>query len=206
MRVDAIGLRDAREYFKRFPDIANSAARMAINDVANRGALALARREMMTQINFSASYLRGDRLGVVKRASNNDLSAVIRARKRATSLARFAAPGQPIGQNKATAGVRVRVKSGRSSTLRGAWLVRLRRGASVSEDNFNVGLALRLKPGDSVPGKTGVHKSWLIKDQVALLYGPSVDQVFRDVSADISEPVADMVGSEFFRQFARLSR
>lgn len=206
MRVDAIGLDGALQYFKQVPEIATQAARMAINDVANRGALSLARKEMMLQINFDASYLRGDRLGVVKTATNADLSAVIRARTRATSLARFATPGQPIGQNRAVGGVRVRVKKGGSSTLRSAWLVRLRSGKSLTDDNFNVGLALRIKPGESVPGKKSVHKAWLVPGQVALLYGPSVDQVFRDVSGDIAAPVADMVTAEFFRQFSRLSQ
>lgn len=206
MRVDSVGLEKAIEYFKRAPDIATTAARIAINDVASRGALSLARREISMQINFDPSYLKGDRLGVVKKASNADLSAVIRARQRATSLARFAAPGQPLGQNRAVGGVRVRVKKGQSSVMRSAWLVRLRSGKSLTDDNFNVGLAMRLKPGESIPGKKSVHKAWLIPNEVALLYGPSVDQVFRDVAGDIADPVADMVSSEFFRNFIRLSK
>jgi len=206
MRVDSVGLEKAIEYFKRAPDIATTAARIAINDVASRGALSLARREISMQINFDPSYSKGDRLGVVKKASNADLSAVIRARQRATSLARFAAPGQPLGQNRAVGGVRVRVKKGQSSVMRSAWLVRLRSGKSLTDDNFNVGLAMRLKPGESIPGKKSVHKAWLIPNEVALLYGPSVDQVFRDVAGDIADPVADMVSSEFYRNFIRLSK
>lgn len=206
MRVDSVGLEKAIEYFKRAPDIATTAARIAINDVASRGALSLARREISMQINFDPSYLKGDRLGVVKKASNADLSAVIRARQRATSLARFAAPGQPLGQNRAVGGVRVRVKKGQSSVMRSAWLVRLRSGKSLTDDNFNVGLAMRLKPGESIPGKKSVHKAWLIPNEVALLYGPSVDQVFRDVAGDIADPVADMVSGEFYRNFIRLSK
>ena len=206
MRVDSVGLEKAIEYFKRAPDIATTAARIAINDVASRGALSLARREISMQINFDPSYLKGDRLGVVKKASNADLSAVIRARQRATSLARFAAPGQPLGQNRAVGGVRVRVKKGQSSVMRSAWLVRLRSGKSLTDDNFNVGLAMRLKPGESIPGKKSVHKAWLIPNEVALLYGPSVDQVFRDVAGDIADSVADMVSSEFYRNFIRLSK
>jgi hypothetical protein len=83
--------------------------------------------------------------------------------------------------------------------------VRLRKGASLTQDNYNVGLAVRLKPGERLSNKTAAHKSWLIPDSVALLYGPSVDQIFRDVAGDISEPVAALVADQFFRQFARLA-
>jgi hypothetical protein len=37
-----------------------------------------------------------------------------------------------------------------------------------------------------------------------LLYGPSVDQVFRTVAVDISPPLLDNLQSEFLRQFQRL--
>jgi hypothetical protein len=40
---------------------------------------------------------------------------------------------------------------------------------------------------------------------VFLLYAPSVDQVFRSVAETETPAVLDMMGNEFFRQFARLS-
>jgi hypothetical protein len=40
---------------------------------------------------------------------------------------------------------------------------------------------------------------------VLLLYAPSVDQVFRTVGETETPAVLDMMGNEFFRQFARLS-
>jgi hypothetical protein len=39
---------------------------------------------------------------------------------------------------------------------------------------------------------------------VALLYGPSVDQVFRTVAVDISQPLLVHLENEFLRQFIRL--
>jgi len=129
---------------------------------------------------------------------------VILARKRATSLARFAAPGTPLGLRKGSS-VTVQVKRGSRTVLRNAWLVRLRRGASMSEDNFNVGLAVRLKPGESLGNKKSAHKSWLIPNQVALLYGPSVNQVFDDVAESQGPEILNLVATEFFRQFDRLA-
>jgi hypothetical protein len=45
---------------------------------------------------------------------------------------------------------------------------------------------VRLKPGEqAVMGKKTTHQSWLVPGRVALLYGPSVDQVFRQVADDV---------------------
>ena len=51
----------------------------------------------------------------------------------------------------------------------------------------------------------GSLSGWTL-GEVALLYGPSVDQVFRDVSEDIAGPVGNMVATEFFRQLTRFTR
>ena len=199
------GLDEFADLMAKFPEASVTAQRMAINQVAQRGALNLARDAILGEINFPKDYLKGDRLKVSKLATDNSLEAVITARKRATSLARFAAPGTPLGSN-ARRGVRVQVKTaGGSILLRRAWLVRLRQGASLTEDAYNVGLAVRVRPGESIIGKRTVHKSWLVKDAVALLYGPSVDQVFREVADQIAPRVAQMTAAEFQRQFARLT-
>jgi hypothetical protein len=200
--VDVFALDDAIDYFTRVPEVSARAARLALNGVAKRGGMRLARDAILDQIAFPKDYLTGDRLAVTQFATEKSLETVISARKRATSLARFA-QGQPIG-SKAKLGVRVTVGKGNATVLRDAWLVRLRKGASMSEDNYNVGLAVRLKPGERLSNKVSAHKSWLIPNAVALLYGPSVDQVFRDVAGDIAKPVADLVAAEFFRQFDRL--
>ncbi len=202
----ADSLLDAIRYFERFPEVTEKAAQLAINDVTRRGALKLARDEIMGEIAFDKSYLTGDRLGVTKFAKKGDLEAVITGRKRATSVARFAAKGTPVGTGpKVKMGVRVQVGRGKTTVLRSAWLVRLNKGASMTEDQYNVGLAVRLKPGESLENKHSTHKSWLVPGSVALLYGPSVDQVFATVSQQIADPVGDMVAKEFLRQFARLA-
>ena len=89
--------------------------------------------------------------------------------------------------------------------LKNAWLERLNKGASLTEDNYNVGLAVRLKPGERLLNKRATHKSWLVKDKVALLYGPSVDQVFSSVADDVIPEMGELMSTEFFRQFARLT-
>lgn len=186
---------DAVEFFQRLPDVAGKAATMAINQVATRGGLKLARSGILDEIAFPKDYLSGDRLRVSQKATTANPEAVIAARERPTSLARFAAAGTTLG-SRARIGVRVQVKKGKSVTLKTAWLVRLNSG--------NIGLAVRVKPGQQIANKTGATR-WLVPDRVALLYGPSVDQVFRSVSEKIAAPVGRMVGEEFLRQFTRLS-
>lgn len=198
------GLADAGDFFKRMPQVNAKAARIAINQVAQRGGLDLARTSILDEIAFPKGYLNDDRLGVTKLATDARLEAVITGRKRATSLARFAAPGTPLGRGLGN-GVRVQVKNGSSTVLRRAWLVRLRAGASLTEDKFNVGLALRVNPGEKVGGKYSAHQSWLVPGVIALLYAPSVDQIFRDVADDIAPRVGEMTAAEFLRQFTRLA-
>lgn len=202
------GIFDAEIYFRTAPDRTKRAMRLAINQVTQRKALPLITRQMYQQIGFPKGYLSGDRLAITRYATENNLEAVITGRKRATSLARFASPGTPIG-SRANTGVSVTVKTGSGSTmLKRAWLVRLRKGTSLTEDNFNVGLAVRVNKGDSIIGKHSAHQAWLNPQHtVALLYGPSVDQVFSGVIGEqtTSDQVLAALAEEFFRQFTRLS-
>lgn len=197
IQIDALA--EAIDYFKVLPEKSSKAASMAINKVANRTGMTTARDEILKEIAFPKDYLQGDRLRVSRNATPDNLEAVIAARQRATSLARFARGGV-IGR----AGVSVEVGRGSSTLLRQAWLVRLKKGASLTQDNYNVGLAVRIKPGDELRNKKYEHQSWLIPGVVALLYGPSVDQVFRDVADKISPKIMDQVEAEFFRNFARM--
>lgn len=197
----AESLLDIIDFYKRLDKDVDRAAQLAINTIANRGGLNLIRNDMLKEIAFPKDYLTGDRLGVTQLAKPGNLEAVIRARKRATSLARFA-PGQPLG-SKAKLGVRVTVGKGGTTVLRQAWLVRLQKGASLTEDNFNVGLAVRVKPGESIQNKKSTQQAWLVPDRVALLFGPSVDQVFREVSEQVAEPIAELLQTEFLRQLSR---
>jgi hypothetical protein len=204
--VDIEGVKDAAEYFKHLPDLTKRAARLAINTVINRGGMKAIKDQMYREINFPKGYLNGDRLRVSKLAKEEDLEGIIVGRKRATSLARFVAPGTPLGSARGRT-VKVTVRNGGATYLRNAWLVRLKAGAkSITEDNFNIGLAVRVRPGDSLKGKKTAHQAWLNQAHtVALLYGPSVDQVFRDVAEDTGPTVLKLVSVEFLRQFERLS-
>jgi hypothetical protein len=201
--IDASVLDQIEVYLKTFPDTAKTAIRIAINDTVKRKGMALIRTNMMDQINFQKSYLTGDRLGIQRLATDNNPEAIIRARDRATSLARFAsgAPSSTLG-----GGVTVRVKKGRTTFIKRGWLVRLNKGASLDEDHYNIGLAVRLGAGETITNKKTTHRSWLIKGQVALLYGPSVAQVFDDVRVEVMQPIGNLVEAEFFRQLARLTR
>ena len=197
------GLSDAAVYFERMPDVSRRSARLAINTVLARSGMKLVTDEMYSQVNFPKGYLNGDRLRVSKRATETNLEGSIIGRKRATSLARFAET-RAIGRQPGT--LKVTVRNGRSTYLRNAWLVRLRKGKSLTEDQFNVGLAVRVKPGDTLGNKKSAHQAWLNPQKtVALLYGPSVDQVFRDVAEDKGSDILNLVSREFFRQFDRLS-
>lgn len=197
------GLDDVQAYFKASPKRTAQAARLAINTTLSRKGMKLVQDEMYDQVAFPKNYLKGDRLMVSKFARETDLEGVILGRKRATSLARFAAPGTPIGSRRG-GGVEVTVSRGVKTFIRGAWLIKLKRGASLTEDNFNVGLAIRLGENERVVGKFSSHNSWLIRNQVALLYGPSVNQVFNDVAEEQGPKVLDLVAQEFRRQFDRI--
>jgi len=195
---------EIEKYFDGLPGITTEAARIALNDTARGPALGLARMQMNNEINFPNGYLKGDRLGVSKLASNADLEAVITGRDRATSLARFATSGQVGGKN----GVTVEVGKGKSRHLKRAFMIKLKSGKTMDGSTFNVGLAIRLAQGETLNNRhlpANTHASSL-GSGVVLLYGPSVDQVFKAVASDIQPDVAKALTNEFFRQFDRLSK
>lgn len=172
----------------------------AINKTT-RDARAKAAREILKQVNLPASYVSPSqgRLSVAKQASPASLEGVIRARGRNTSLARFAraAGGSPSRGG----GVFVSVKPGSSTFMRRAFLIRLRQGNALTDTQFNLGLAMRLRPGETFKNKTDFVR---MKNGLYLLYGPSVHQLFlaRDntgIARELEpEILADMT-AEFFR-------
>ncbi|EOI7225374.1 hypothetical protein ACMVOL_004674 [Salmonella enterica subsp. enterica serovar 4,[5],12:i:-] len=206
VNVLAIGSNELKEYLEQVPEIANNSIRMAINSVAAGKGMTLIKKSMTDEIAFPSGYLNADRLKLTKRATQTNLEAVITGRKRATSLARFVTGGAMVANSKLGGGVQVRVKKGKTTYLKNAFLVRLNKGASLTEDNYNIGLAVRLSAGESLSNKRSQHKSWLVPGRVALLYGPSVDQVFAEVSETVAPKIGDMVAAEFHRNFARLSK
>lgn len=212
VQVELRGLESVERYFAKAPKIARDAARFAVNDAARFGARR-ASEEIRKQVRFTRAYL-GDasnsdaRLKITKVAKGDDMTAVISARQRPTSLARFA-QGTPTFGRARGKGPRVKVKPGAGyKTVKDGFFLRLRAGSS-NLDKFNVGLAVRLKPGESIrrryKGNAGL-KAFGKDKNLFLLYGPSVDQVFNTVRADISPSVGARAEQEFLRQFARLSR
>lgn len=206
VEIISIGSKELSEYIENVPKVANKAITQAINKVASGKGMTRIRKAITDEIAFPTGYLTGDRLKVTKRARGSDLEAIITGRKVATSLARFVTGGAMVTNSKTPGGVQVRVKRGKTTYIKNGFLVRLNKGASLTEDNYNVGLAVRLSAGETLANKRTQHKSWLVRGKVALLYGPSVDQVFASVIPDLSPKLADDIAAEFHRNFARLSK
>lgn len=193
-------LAEAKQFFDQLPEKAEQAAALAINQVAERQFVPMIRKQAETEINFPPGYLTGDRLGITRKATPSRLEAVITARDRATSLARFA-PGFTAANSRNT---RIVVKVQRNGKA-----IRLSKRAFVARlNNGNIGLAVRLKPGETLRNSEGalLVKAWSgVRGNVYLLYGPSVDQVIKTIAIDALPEAGDKVSQEFFRQFARLT-
>lgn len=195
MSVDIIarGLSDMQQYFDNFPTIAAEAAAMAINEVSSGVGLTAIRRDMRSEIEFPPGYIEGERLKLYKRATPTSLEAIIRGRDRPTSLARFAAGQTP--SNTRGRPLSVRVKRGHVRNLQRAFMVNLKNG--------NVGIAVRLKEGEELEKTDGAIR---LANNVYLLYGPSVEQVFRGVATDNTPFIADNVRRRFVHHFSRRVR
>lgn len=156
-------------------------ARNAINKAIDRARTSSA-RDIRESLNFPARYLN-TRLTVSQRASGTSLQAKISGRDRPTSLARFATNRTPGGRS----GVRVQVGLA-TKLMKRAFLMKLNGG--------NLGLAIRLKEGESITGKKKLVK---VGKGLYLLYGPSVDQAFATVIPDQEQDTADFLEREFLR-------
>lgn len=194
------GIKEFARYVESLPDITRKSARIALNDTADTARKKLIPEAMRKEVAFPAGYLEDEtRLETRSRATDSNLEVDVTGRARATSLARFVVGGAVPG----TRAAGVMVKPGFPVPLKGAFAVRLRSGATLSEDNFNVGLAVRLKPGQTLRNR---HlASVQFADGLVLLYAPSVDQVFRTVAEDLGPVLGQMVEDEFLRQFVRLT-
>lgn len=200
--LDLRSVIDLEQFLTAAPETTRKAAAFAMNDVIGGTGLARYRKAIQKETNFPAGYLNDDRFGLTLRATPNNLEVRLSARARATSLARFATTSTIGGKG----GVTVKVKgSGSAKYLPSAFLVRLNAGAAISDDNYNVGLAVRLKPGQKL-NKTDQSRMVHLAANVVLLYGPSVDQVLRTSVIETETPeVLEATATEFYRQFARLS-
>lgn len=175
------------------------AAQRAVNKTLDR-ARAGAAREARREVNFPARYLSGDRLRVAKRASGRDLEGIVRARTRPTSLARFVISGG-LGRR---GGVAVAVKPGGARAIPRAFLIKLRAGTAALDTKSNLGLAIRLRPGETLKNKRDKIR---LSRNLYLLFGPSVSQVLlhetqgrqAGVFVDIEPEIADFLEQEFLR-------
>ncbi len=201
IEIQTRGLDALEAYFASAPEKAREAAVFAVNDTA-QFARRLSSKEIRQEVNWSAGYLlKEDRLAVVRRAYGENLEAVVRGRNRPTSLATFSNQTPTFGSRKRAIKVRVAASGGAKEIKRG-FFMRLRSGGQLTEEASNIGLAIRLKPGERIRGK---HTTVGIKNGLSLLYGPSVGQVFRTVAQNVSGEVADKLVDEFVRQFGRLT-
>jgi hypothetical protein len=204
--IDALGIKNYERFLETFPEITPRAASMALNQTAERKGLKLAREKMVQQVAFPTGYLYPPRFEVKKPlATPGRLLVIIRGAFTPTPLARFAGTqrarfvtARKHNRTVQRPTIKVQIKPGRIVELPRAFLLTLRNG--------NIGLGIRLKPGEVLSNTVGAK---MITTGplagVALLYGPSVDQVFRSVAVDITPELLIDLESEFLRQWIRMT-
>ena len=203
LRVDINFDKKMLDQLERFPREASKAAVVAINDTLSKGRT-MSKREIMNQVNLPASYLDGkskegrrlDTRKVVK--LGQEMSGSIIGRRRPTSLYRFDAqqlyaPAKNGGRKRT--GVSVKVDR-TTKRIPKAFIMNLKGG--------NHGVAIRLPKGETPRRRWNGRPLYKNNTQnVYLLYGPSVNQVFDDVAEEIRSELSTILGREFQRQLAR---
>ena len=176
--AESINFRGIKDFEKRLEEAETKTLRAA-SSALNKGADYLRKRgveEVVKQVSLTRPYARKN-LTVTERAQpkHGRLSSTVTGRKRPTSLLRF--DGVDLGRGK---GVSVNV-AGRRRVIRRGFPMKLKGRGGQGE---NVGLAIRLPKNDRIKNKRIVRKP-LFKDKdtgIWLLYGPSVDQIFRNAT------------------------
>lgn len=168
---------DALDDIENLDDRILLRARQAINATLRR-ARTRANQDIRQQVAFKARYL-GTRLRITQYAQGRDLQGTILGTDRPTSLARFSSGTKRLS---------VQVAPGRRKRMGRAFLLPLRGG--------NIGLALRLKPGERLRNKKRVTQ---VSKNLYLLYGPAVNQVFAGVAEDRADDFALYLQDEFTR-------
>lgn len=181
------GIQNLHDFDNLSPKIIKAAI-ATVNRATDRARAASARM-IRDQVNFPARYLSGKdgRLAVVKRANAANMTGVIRGRFEPTSLARFAKQ-KTTKQAQRRGGVDVSVEPGSTKFIPNAFIIQFNASAK--------GLAIRLKEGESVRNKKYQVRTW---NGLAILYGPSVDQVFRAAPEEIGPEISDFMDREFNR-------
>jgi len=196
---------DALRYMGEVPKSVARSALRAVNKTVRDGRV-LVSREIRKQVAFSASYLGPSqgRLEAEPAKSVTNLEGHIKARTRATSLARFTKDsvirkGDAPRRKK---GIKLTLKPGISrytedgqSGLKGAFLIGLK--------NNNKGLAIR---SETMP--KGSYKPKRIGKNLWLLYGPSVSQVMYSArnpqNSGVAEEVLPELAVKLEAEFNRL--
>lgn len=175
------------------------AASQAINTMT-RNNRAKGARKIRDQVNLPASYVApgGKGLYVSKKASPGNLEGRITARGRPTSLARFLTSAPRIGK----AGVVVEVAPGKARFMKRVFPLKLPQGQSDVATKYNLGLAIRLRPGERLSNKTSARR---VSKGLYLLYGPSVDQVFRSIDGSgVANDLVPEIERDLSDEFLRL--
>lgn len=193
--VIAEGLDVMQQFLALAPERTNKAASLALNQIAKGKGMTLLRKKTGEEINFPPGYVDPDKIFVTKSASPTSLEVRIQARTRPTSLAEFAPLSTPI---RGKGGLTVQVHRGQTRILKKSFLIRLRSG--------NVGLAVRVPIGTKLARTdraVEIRSARTLTTTLYLLYGPSVDQVFREIAEENSPQILQWIGDEFVRQFNR---
>jgi len=187
MRILSLNLDPVKKYFTEFNENVDSNMSMSLNRVVGRDGIGSIKKEIYKQIAYPNGYIDNDKLYISRKASPSDLSLVLTAQDRPTSLARFAkeknvksSRGKPLT---------VTVKPGSPRTLEKAFLLDL---------NGNKGLAIRVKGGRPSNSRSAKRMSSKHPD-VYLLYGPSVEQAMIAVATENSDFISDKITLEFLR-------
>ena len=197
--LKVIRLSGMAEKLRELGEQAGQVAADVVNDTA-KFAYDKGRDSILDDVLFPPGYLDvGGRFVISKKATTSNPEATIRARDRATSLSRFV-----VGNPKpyARGGVRVRVKrKGTAKVLNRAWVTGLK--------NNNRGLAMRVPKGAGIAGRRHGARGLpvLRKDgnsATYLLYGPSVNQVFKGNSASLMPEISEYMSDSFSRRYKRI--
>ncbi|MDY6797676.1 MAG: phage tail protein [Pseudomonadota bacterium] len=161
-----------------------------VNRVASKNRTA-ASKHIRQQVRLPASYVN-ENLTVTQKATRQNPLAVISGRKRPTRLARYGAKQLTRAARSAGGDTLRKIPSGRKQA---GVSVHVRRNGSRRKHpkafllplntNGHLGMFIRFGPG---------------KRDIKHMYGPSVDQVFRDVREEIRPKIRRDLAAEYRRQ------
>jgi hypothetical protein len=199
--IDASELKNLLPFLDKIPAKVDEAAHLAVNEAA-RFARVQSSREIFKQVNLLKGYI-DERLKVAFAQKGAEPEAVITGRWRATSLSRFVLRDPQRGKP-----ISVRVKRGGPVRKVKGFGVRLNAGAGRTDTKFNKGIVVRVAKGSALKKTEGakfLEKFSNEKTDAYLLYGPSINMVFRTVKEDVSGIVSGRLRNEFIRQLTRLN-